>query len=163
MKVRLRTACLLLTLAPAFALAVGKSYMTLVGELMGATESPRMIRDYCSKRAPSSEAENSLLYEGWKTRNRDLLSAVAEQLARANVRLKKQGAPGGDSPIEFMRKVATQQIEQALGNMTSADVAQYCSGYRQLIEKMDKEAETSIRQLLSVVENADQKLTEKNR
>jgi hypothetical protein len=89
--------------------------------------------------------------------------AVAEQLARANVRLKKQGAPGGDRPIDFMRQMATQQLEQALGGMTPADVVQYCGGYPQLIEKKDNEAETSIRQLLSVVEYADQKLTERER
>jgi hypothetical protein len=163
MNPRIHMAWLVLALAPAFALAEGKSYMTLVGELMGATESPQMIRDYCAKRTPGTSAEYSRLYEGWATRHKDLLGAVGEQLARANVRLKKQGAPGGDRPIDFMRQMATQKLEQALGGMTSVDVVQYCSGYSQLIDKKDNEAETSIRQLLSVVEYADQKLTERER
>jgi len=137
--------------------------MTLVGELMGAAESPQMIRDFCAKRTPGTTAEYSRLYEGWATRHKDLLRAVAEQLARANVRLKKQGAPGGDRPIDLMRQMANQRLEQAFGGMTSADIAQYCSGYPQLIEKKDSEAETSIRELLSVVEYADQKFTERER
>jgi len=154
-------ACLVFALAPAFALAEGKSYMTLVGELVGAAEAPRMIRDYCANRAPGTAVENARLYEGWATRHKDLLGAVAEQLSRANVRLQKQGAPGGERPIEFMRKFAAQQLEQALDGMTPADVVKFCSAYPQYIEKKDKEAETSIRELLSVVEYADQKLTER--
>jgi hypothetical protein len=156
-------ACLVLALAPAFALAEGKSYMTLVGELMGAAETPRMIRDICANRAPGTAVEYARLYEGWAMRHKDLLGAVAEQLSRANVRLKKQGAPGGQRPIDFMRNFVAQQLEQALDDTTPADVVKFCSGYSQYIEEKDKEAETSIRELLSVVEYADQKLTERER
>lgn len=163
MNTPIRMACLVLALASAFVLAEGKSYMTLIGELMAATESPRMIREYCAKRAPVYDALYTRMYEIWSMRHKDLLAAVAEQLARANVRLKNQGAPGGDRPIDSMRQIASERLEQHLGGMTQAEVAQYCSGYPQLIEKKDKDAETSIRQLLSVVEFADKKLTEQER
>ena len=156
-----RMACLVLALVPAFALAEGKSYMTLVGELLGAVETPRMIRDYCAKRAPGTDVEFARLYEAWAMSHKELLGAVAEQLSRANVRLKKQGAPGGERPIDFIRNFVARQLEQVLGDMTPADLAKFCSAYPQYIEKKDKDAETSIRELLSVVEYADQKLTER--
>jgi len=163
MNTPIRMACLVLALAPAFAVAAEKSYMTLVGDLLAATESPRMIREYCAKRAPVTDALNTRMYEIWAMRHKDLLGAVAEQLARANVRLKNQGAPGGDRPIDSMRKIASERLEQALLGTTQAEVERYCGGYPQLIEKKDKEAETSIRQLLSVVEYADRMLTEQER
>jgi hypothetical protein len=143
--------------------AAGKSYMTLVGELMGAVESPRLIRDSCATHFPSSANDNARLYDAWKSRHKALLDSVAEQVRRANVRLKKQGAPGGDEPARAMVEALGRALEQSLSEMTPDQIAQFCGQYPKLIEKKDAEATSSIPKLLSVVEYADKELTSRER
>jgi hypothetical protein len=157
-KSSIRTALLLTVLGAGTAIAAGKPYMTLVGELLGAVESPRLIRDFCATRSPSSAHENSRLYDAWKLRHADLLAAVADQVARANVRLKKQGAPGGDEPINAMLAALERALEQSLSAMTTDQVVQVCGQYSKVIEDKDLEA-TSIPKLLSIVKHADEVLS----
>ena len=158
-----RKMVLLAALGSGAAFAGGKSYMTLVGELMGAVESPRLIRDSCAAHVPSSANENSRLYDAWKLRHKDLLDAVAEQVLRANARLKKQGAPGGDEPARAMVDALGDALEQSISEMTPGQVTQFCGQYPKLIEKKDVEATTSIPKLLAVVEDADKDLTSRER
>jgi hypothetical protein len=143
--------------------AAGKSYMTLVGELIGAVEGPRLTRDSCANHVPSSAHENSRLYEAWKMRHKDLLDAVAEQVARANVRLKKQGAPSGDEPTKLMIEAVSQRIEQTMSAVTPDQAAEFCGRYSEYLERKDAEATTSMKELLSLVEYADRELTSRER
>ena len=163
MTTHVRTTLLLAVTGLTAASAAGKSYMTLVGELVGAVEGPRLTRDACAVHAPSSANENSRLYEAWKMRHKALLDAVAEQVAHANVRLKKQGALGGDEPTKAMVEAASQRIEQTLSAVTPNQAAEFCSHYSEYLERKDSEATTSITELLSLVEYADKELTSRER
>jgi hypothetical protein len=154
----IRTLLLLMLIGSEATRAAGESYLTLVGELLGAVESPRLIRDACATRFPSTAKENSQLYDAWKSRHKALLDSIAEQVRRANVRLKKQGAPGGDEPSRAMVEALGQGLEQSISEMTPDQIARFCGRYPKLIETKDVEARTSIPKLLSIVENADKEL-----
>lgn len=150
---------LALGFASAAAFAEGKSYMALVGELMGSIESPRMIRDYCAANSPDTAAENSRLYEAWKERHKELLQAIADQVARANIRMKKQGAGGGDEPSKVMVATAEKSLTERMQQLTPDQLKQLCAGFPALIEKKEREATTSIPELLYAVSEADKALS----
>jgi hypothetical protein len=163
MTTRVRTMLLLAVTGLTAASAAGKSYMTLVGELIGAVEGPRLTRDSCAVHVPSTADENARLYEVWRMRHKDLLDAVAEQVARANVRLKKQGAPGGDETIKGLIETASQRIEQTMSAVTPDQAAEFCGHYSEYLERKDSEATTSMKDLLSLVEHVDKELTLRER
>jgi hypothetical protein len=160
MKRRVASALLLAFLvAPCAVLASGKSYMALVGELVGSVQSPRIIRDYCAVHSPSTAVRYAKLYDEWAARHGALLAAIDEQAARAAVRLKKQGAPGGDKPIEWLIATITDSVLAKFDGYSSAQAEQVCSGYPKLLEAKDEEAEGEIPRLLSIVSDADKSLT----
>jgi hypothetical protein len=125
-------------------------------------EGARMVRDVCAVTSPSTAAKNARLYDGWQSRHKALLDAAAEQIARANVRLKKQGAPG-ENPVEFMVVSGRRLLEEHLAGMTPSQVQEYCGAYADLIAFKDREATDSLRKLLEIVTNADQALSEREK
>ena len=153
---------LIFALGSAAVLADGRSYMALAGELMGMVEGAGMVRDACAARSPSTEAANARLYENWKRRHKAVLDAAREQLAHANERLKRQGAPGED-PIEGMLAAGRSLLEEHLDGMTPSQLREYCGAYSALIEFKDREASTSLPKLLEIVADADKVLTERER
>jgi hypothetical protein len=73
-------------------LAAGESYMSLVGQLYGAVELPRLAKDYCGSAQPSLKSSITTAYESWERRNESFLTKSREQFSRANARMKKEGA-----------------------------------------------------------------------
>jgi hypothetical protein len=163
MHITLRNILLVVVLGSGAALAAEKSYMALVGELAGFVESPRLVRDYCAARSPATASANARLYDDWKARHKALLDAIEEQIGRANLRLKRQGAPGGDNPIAAMLATAPGLVEEQLAGMTTSQLKTYCGSYASLIKTKDAEASTSIPRLLEVVANADQVMSARER
>ncbi len=154
---------LLLLAFPVVTIAAGQPYMSLVGELLGAVESPRMVRDFCAAKSPATVRENAQAFEAWHTRHTDLLSAVELQVERANQRLKRQGAPGGERPIAALYDLANRQIATVLGGKSAQDIASFCRAYPTWMKTKDNEAATSIPKLLDVVTHADKVLSERER
>lgn len=163
MRTRLRHFLLALSLVSGAALAEGKSYMALVGELLGSVETPRIVRDVCATRSPATADTNAHLYEDWKARHKELLDAIDEQIARATVRLKKQGANDGEPSMQEMVMAIQGVLEGQLDGMSKSQVQEICGRYPDLIKKKDAEASTSIQNLLEVVANADKVLSERER
>jgi hypothetical protein len=129
------------------AVGSGKHYLTLVGELFGAVESPRLIRDFCEVASPSTAKANARLYEEWRSRHKDLLDAVAVQVAHADARLKKQSPPADAESFDQMRSNMKNNLEEILRPQTSEEMMAFCKMYPQFLEKKDAEAATSIREL----------------
>jgi len=141
------------------ALAGGQSYMSLVGELVGSVQSPRIFRDYCAVHSPSTAARYAKLYDDWSERHRTLLEAIDEQAVRAAVRMKRQGAPGGDKPVEWIIEAVKNSILANFDGLSPAQAEQVCSGYPKLLKTKDEDAEAEIPKLLSIVSDADKSLT----
>jgi hypothetical protein len=153
----------LLVLCSGAALAEGQSYMSLVGELLGAVETPRMFRDGCAMRVPATAAERAQLYDEWRVRHKALLDAADEQVARANERLKKQAAPETVDPVSKMKEAASRMFDEHLDKMTSQDLKEYCGSYAAYLKYKDDEFKNSVPQLLKVVTEADRALTEREK
>ena len=159
----LRALVALVALGSGAALAEERSYMSLVGELLGAVESPRMFRDGCAKRVPATSAQNARLYDDWRARHKALLDAADEQIARANERLKKQAAPAAGDPVSNMKESATRTYDEHLDKMTSPEVNEYCGSYAAFLKFKDDEFKSSVPNLLKVVTEADRALTEREK
>ena len=158
MNPRRRHAPFAFLIAAQLALASGKSYMDLVGELFGSVESPSLIRDFCATRSPGTASENARLYDEWRSRHLDLLEAVAIQVAHADVRLAHQNPPADAESFAQIRSNMKAKIEESMRQKSPEWIVQFCSTYPKFIEKKDEEAKTSISQLLSIVEKADKDL-----
>jgi hypothetical protein len=160
MRVTLCRVLLVLTLASGTAIAAERSYMSLIGELIGMVEGARMVRDVCAVRSPSTAAANSRLLDSWKTRHKPVLDAAASQISSANDRMKKQGAPG-ENPVKDMLTAGQGLLEKHLAGMTPAQVREYCGAYPDLIDLKDREATTSIPEILKLLSDADRAPTER--
>jgi hypothetical protein len=154
---------LTLSLLCGAALAAGKSYMALVGELFGAVETPRIVLDVCASRSPATADSNARLYAGWRERHRALLDAIDEQISRANVRLKKQAAAGSEHSLQDAVTAIRGVLEHQVDGMSEPEVREFCGRYPDLIKKKDAEASTSIQELLNVVAHADEVLSEREK
>jgi len=131
--------------------AAGQSYMSLAGELVGAVESLRMLRDICAEVAPASAAQNTRAYEEWAARNSDLLTRVKTQRDRMDERLPKSTA----EVVALLQSRLSAQLRAA-----SADSQRrLCARYPQLITSSEKDRAGEISALLKVVTEADEVLS----
>jgi hypothetical protein len=158
-----RRLLVLLALCSFAALAEERSYMSLVGELLGAVEAPRMFRDGCAKRLPATAAERARLYDEWRARHKALLDSADEQIARANERLKKEATPGTDDPVSIMKETISRMYDEHLGKMSPQELNEYCGDYASYINSKDDEFKSSVPNLLKVVTEADRVLTEREK
>jgi hypothetical protein len=77
---------LIVLTAPAFAADVpGVIKRALM--LVGAMETPRMLRDICDAEAPEAKAANSEAYDAWREKHGALMAAARQLLEDANERL----------------------------------------------------------------------------
>lgn len=150
-------------LAAASANAAGQSYMSLLGELVGKAEMPRMLRDICVDASPETVSQNARAYEEWAQRNADLLSAVKVQQERGDVRLAKQAAQNPGSPkstrevIAMLQDVLAQQVGQA-GPATGKDM---CAKYAGQLSSTEESRKAEIQSLLKTVTDADKALSKR--
>ena len=153
----IRNALLVLALGAGTALAAERSYMSIIGELVGMVEGATMVRDVCAVRSPSTAAANSRLHDAWKARHKAVLDAARLKIADANERLKKENAAVED-PIKSMVTTGRGMLEEHLAGMTPSEVQDYCGAYADLIGLKDREATTSIPKLLKSLADADKNL-----
>jgi len=128
-----------------------KSYMMLVGDLVGAVEGPRVVQDVCVSRFPKRRAEFVDAYTAWRTRHADLLKAVDEQVVRANARLKSQGAPPEASVVTTVDGILHRQFD----NLDGAKARKLCDSYPQILKSKDEEMTSTVPALLAAVAGAD--------
>ena len=125
--------------------------MMLAGDLAGAVEGPRVIRDVCVSRFPKRRAEFEDAYSGWRARHADLLKAVDEQISRANAQLQKQGAPAGASVVTTIDAILHRQFDK----LDAAGAKKLCDSYPQILKSKDAEMTSSVPALLDAVNNAE--------
>jgi hypothetical protein len=137
------------------ALAQGKSYMTLVGELVGAVENPHLVQEVCVSRFPKRRAEFVAAYSAWRTRHSDVLKAIDEQVARANVRLQSQGAPPGATVVSTIGAILKRRFD----TLDTGKARQLCDAYPEILKSKDEEMRTTVPGLLQVVTDADRQMS----
>jgi hypothetical protein len=148
-------------LTAASANAAGKSYMSLLGELVGKAEMPRMLRDICADASPETAKQNARAYEEWAQRNAELLSAVKVQQDRGDVRLAKQAGENPGAPkstkevIAMLHEVLAEQVSQA-GPAAGKDM---CSKYAGQLSSTEETRKAEIQSLLKTVTDADKALS----
>lgn len=140
-----------LVLLGARASAQAPSYLSLVGELYGAVEFPRLLRDYCGDAQPETRAELASRYEQWATSNAAFLTRVREQYSRADARLQSQGTTLAQLDPTFV-----QQFE-------SLGPARLCVSYDATLAAKQAQFAGELAQLLEAVERADAELTAQGR
>jgi hypothetical protein len=129
----------------------GKSYMMLAGDLAGAVEGPRVIKDVCVSRFPKRRAEFEDAYSAWRASHGDLLKAIDEQIARANTRLQRQGAPPGASVVTTIDAILHRQFD----TLDAAKAKKLCESYPQIRKAKDEEMTSSVPALLDAVTRAE--------
>ncbi len=129
----------------------GKSYMILVGDLVGAVEGPRVVQDVCVSRFPKRRADFEGAYAEWRARHGDLLKAVDEQVVRANARLRSQGAPADASVVTTIDAILHRQFD----SLDAAGARKLCDSYPQILKTKDEEMAASVPALLEAVTNAE--------
>jgi hypothetical protein len=135
----------------------GKSYMMLVGDLVGAVETPRLIQEVCGSRFPKRRTEFADAYSQWRTRHEELLKAIDEQVARANVRLERQGAPPGASVVTTIDGI----LQRRFDTLDASRTKQLCDAYPQTLKAKDEEMKSSVPTLLEMVADADRQMSTK--
>jgi hypothetical protein len=129
----------------------GKSYMMLAGDLAGAVEGPRVIKDVCVSRFPRRRAEFEQAWSDWRARHADLLKAVDEQISKANARLEKQGAPAGASVVTTIDAILHRQFDA----LDAGKAKKLCDSYPQILKSKDEEMTSSVPALLDAVSKAE--------
>lgn len=148
-------ALLLATVAVTPALAQGKPYMALVGELVGAVENPRLVQEICVSRFPKRRAEFVDAYAAWRVRHAEVLKAIDAQSTRANVRLLRQGAPAGATVVATVDGILKRRFE----TLDSGKSRELCDAYPAILKSKDEEMKASVPGLLEAVIAADKTLT----
>jgi len=131
--------------------AAGKSYLFLVGELYAGVELPRLAKEYCATAQPSTSKTIGSQYEAWSERNAAFLSRAREQFARANERLKSEGASLASADATLLQRIKT------------VDSGKFCRAYADVLKAKEKQFGTDLGELLVVVENADADLSRQPR
>jgi hypothetical protein len=129
----------------------GKSYMMLAGDLAGAVEGPRVIKDFCVARFPKRRMEFEQAYTDWHARHGDLLKAIDEQIGRANSQLEKQGAPAGASVVTTIDAILHRQFD----TLDNAKAKKLCDSYPDVLKAKDEEMASSVPALLDSVSKAE--------
>ena len=141
--------------APTHALAQQPPYMTLVGELVGAVDSPRVVMETCVTRKAGRREQLKSAYDGWRARHAPLLAQVDEQLSHADARLRRDNpAAGAGSVSEAMTRILQRRYDA----LDAAGLRQLCGRYDEMLRAKDVEMDAAIPELLKRVSDADRAL-----
>ena len=141
--------------AGAPALAQQPPYMTLVGELVGAVDSPRVVMETCVARKVGRREQFQVAYDAWRARHAGVLAQVDEQLSHADARLRRDNpAAGTGSVAEAMTRILQRRYEA----LDAAGLRQLCGRYAEMLRAKDVEMDGAIPQLLKRVADADRAL-----
>ena len=138
--------------AQAVSLVQGQPYMAMVGELVGAIESPRVVMETCVAGRAGRRAEYQRAYEAWRTRHASVLAQVEAQLARADERLQRDNPESGARSVaDAMNRILQRRYE----SLDPGPLRQLCDRYPDMLRAKDVEMETSVPELLRRVAAAD--------
>jgi hypothetical protein len=128
-----------------------REYMDAVGRLLGLSQSPHVIREYCAIRAPETEKQFHALLDAWSKRNRKTIERIDEALERADTFMRQRNAPSGSKSIAEVLASVTAQVRQHLDQQTLEEAISFCAGFPKLLEHKDAEFANEIPHLLDVV------------
>ena len=104
--------CTIAALSAQAAVAQGESYMALVGELVGAVESPRVVMETCVARKSGRRGDLQPAFEAWRARHAALLTQVDAHLARADARLRAENPDSGARSVaDAMNRILQRRYE----------------------------------------------------
>lgn len=155
-RVTLPLLSLLIALMAVESVGEGKSYFTLVGELIGIVDTPRYLRDACSRRLPDARQRVHAAYASWRDRHAALLARVDEQIRRADARARRQGS---SFTATDLGEAGAQRMH---GQMRGVDLDQarsICSQYETLLEEKDEAMAGIVPARLAAIEDADRRLS----
>lgn len=155
-KLGVATLIVMLGLSAAGASAEGKSYVALVGELIGIVEKPRYALVACARRFPEKQAEMEAAYEAWRVRHASVLSRYELQMERASARIARE------APKETLQKfqaAAYSVVDASLGARNGERARSYCDNYGALLNEKDSAMTDTVPKRLTVIENSDAELT----
>lgn len=142
------------TIVPA--VAQQAPYMTLVGELVGAVDSPRVVLETCVARKAGRREPLQGAYDAWRARHATLLAQVDAQLSQADARLRRDNPDAGAGSVaEAMTRILRRRYEA----LDAAGLRQLCSRYDEMLRAKDVEMEGAIPALLQRVTDADRAIT----
>lgn len=144
--------CALAALSTGAAVAQGESYMALVGELVGAVESPRVVMETCVARKSGRRGELQPAFEAWRARHGTLLGQVDAQLARADARLRADNPDSGARSVaDAMNRILQRRYE----SLDAAALRQLCGRYPEMLRAKDLEMQAEVPALLKRVVEAE--------
>jgi hypothetical protein len=129
--------------------------MTLVGELVGAVDSPRVVMETCVARKAGRRDQFQPAYEAWRARHAALFTAVDEQLSRADARLRRDNPDAGASSVAA---AMTRILQRRYDALDASGLRQLCGRYAEMLRAKDVEMEGAIPALLQRVADADRAL-----
>jgi histidine ammonia-lyase len=150
-----RTLILALSLCWCAAHGAEQTYMDQVRNMVADVELAPTMRDYCAKRSPWTATIYARLYDAWSMSHRPLLDAVADQVSRADARLKRSPALDGDKPFAEVTAMVKAVIEQSLDRSSANYGRLFCNRFPEVV---DSQSETMIQWHLSKVIEAEKAL-----
>jgi hypothetical protein len=135
--------------------AEGKSYITLVSELVGIVETPRHLRDACSRRLPGEKAQFQSAYQRWRARHAELFARIDAQVARATARAKREGSTW---TLADFGEAGSELMHERLRAVTLEEARRVCAQYDGFLEDEDAAMESTVPKRLAVIEEADREL-----
>jgi len=143
-------------LAGATGFAADKSYMTLVGELVGIVESPGYLQEACGHRLPDMKAALRAQLLEWRRRHSELLTAIGLQIEKANARAKWSGSRVSMADLSA---AGAQVMREKMDSLGEDQARQICGEYSELLREKDVSMAGSVPQRLAVIEEADRQLS----
>lgn len=137
-------------------IAEGKSYFTLVGELVGIVDTPRYLRDACARRLPDTRQHVHAAYSAWRGRHAALLARVDEQVRRADARARRQGSSFTPSDLG---EAGAQRTHAQMGSVDLGQARGICSEYESLLEEKDAAMTGVVPMRLAAIEAAERQLS----
>ena len=137
-------------------IAEGKSYFTLVGELVGIVDTPRYLRDACARRLPDTRPRVHAAYAAWRARHAALLARVDEQVKRADARARRQGSSFTPSDLG---EAGAQRMHAQMRGVDLAQARGICGEYESLLEEKDEAMAGMVPTRLAAIEAADRQLS----
>lgn len=133
------------------AAAAEREYMDAIGKLLGLSQSPNVIREYCANRSPNTATQFRGLYEAWLERNGKTMERVNETLQRADEYMRRRNSSVGPHSIAESLGSVVSQVRKRLDQKTSEESTSFCTGFPAFLKHKDVEFATEIPRLIELI------------
>ena len=141
----------ILLLGLPYATAGEREYMDAVGKLLGLSQSPNVIREYCANRSPNAATQLRGLYEAWLERNGKTMERVNETLQRADEYMRRCESFAGSHSIAESLGSVTSQVRKRLDQKTTEESTSFCTAFPAFLKHKDVEFATEIPRLIELI------------